>query len=85
MKIILAKPFKDDFRKLPKNVQRRTERVLQLLVDNSRHPSLYTKKMEGVNNIWETRVTYHYRLTFQVSTEVLILRRVGTHDILRKP
>jgi mRNA-degrading endonuclease YafQ of YafQ-DinJ toxin-antitoxin module len=40
--------------------------------------------MRGVENIWEARVTLSYRITYEVSGETLVLRRIGTHDILRK-
>jgi len=42
--------------------------------------------MEGYEDIWEARVTRGYRLTFQIRTDVYILRRVGPHEeALRKP
>ena len=43
------------------------------------------KKMEEQKDIWELRVSASYRLTFQISGDTYILRRVGTHDVLKKP
>ena len=44
------------------------------------------QKMQPISRgIFEARVTRAYRMTFQVEGADLILRRVGTHDILRTP
>ena len=77
--------FKRDFLRLPQAIKRRTEKQLVRLVSDPRHPSLRIKKMEGTENIWEGRITKGYRFTFQVEPDTYILRRIGTHDILRTP
>lgn len=41
--------------------------------------------MEGYPKIWEGRISKHWRFTFEISGDKYIIRRVGTHDILRKP
>jgi len=41
--------------------------------------------MEGAKDIWEMRVTANYRITFQTTGDTAILRRVGSHDVLRRP
>jgi len=76
--------FRRDFQDLPPDVQVRAERAIRLLAGNPRHPSLRSKKMQGVESIWEASVTLAYRITYEVSGETLVLRRIGTHDILRK-
>jgi len=76
--------FANDFQNLPGEVQARAERTIRLLAENPRHPSLRSKKMQGVENIWEVSVTLSYRITYEVRGETLVLRRIGTHDILRK-
>lgn len=85
MRLFRTDRFKRDFRRLPREVQERVETSLERFVANSRHPSLQVKKMEGAPGIWELRVTDNYRLTFQFVEEGVILRRVGTHDVLRRP
>lgn len=77
--------FKDDFRKLPGEIQRRAEKQLRFLAQNPNHPSLRTKKMVDSRNIWEGRITKNYRFTFQIESNTFILRRIGTHDVLKKP
>lgn len=76
--------FKNDFQKLPKIIQELSEKKLDLFVENARHPSLHIKKMTGTQHIWEGRINYHYRFTFQFNADIVILRRIGTHDILKK-
>lgn len=52
--------------------------------NDPRHPSLKVKKLEGAKDIWEMSVTKSYRITFQRNGEIVLLRNIGTHDILRK-
>ncbi len=86
MKLVVTGPFERDFRSLPNDIQKRVEKTLRLLVVNPRHPSLRIHKMEPKEReIFEARVTQGYRLTFTVLSGALIVRRVGTHDILRTP
>jgi len=40
--------------------------------------------MKGLEDIWEASVSMSYRITYQLAGNVLILRRIGTHDILKK-
>ena len=75
--------FKRDFQSLPDPIRRRTEKQLTLLLQNPRHPSLRIKKLEGTSDIWEGRITRKYRFTFQMLEDRCILRRVGSHDILK--
>jgi len=56
---------------------------LEYLIRNPRHPSLRVKKLRGTDK-FEIRVSKGYRLTFRFADDVLELRRVGTHDILKK-
>ena len=41
--------------------------------------------MEGAPSIWELQVSQNCRLTFQFEQESILLRRIGTHDILNRP
>ena len=85
MQLLRAERFKKDFKRLPRDIQAKLSATLELFMSNPRHPSLHTKKMEGVRDIWELRVAYNYRVTFQFVQEGVLLRRVGTHDVLRQP
>jgi len=41
--------------------------------------------MKGYENLWEGRITQHYRFMFRVEGETFFLLRIGTHDLLRQP
>jgi len=85
MNLLFTKNFIRDYRKLPQQIQKATDKQLGLLLSDPQHPSLSTKKMQDPRNIWEGRVTESYRFTFQIQEDIYILRKVGTHDILQKP
>ncbi len=85
MKLFFSKTFVRHYRKLPQKIQKATDKQLELFLSNPQHPSLNIKKMNDPRNIWEGRVTQSYRFTFQIEDDIYILRKVGTHDMLRKP
>ena len=85
MKLLFTYSFIRDYHALPDQLQKTVDKKLKLLLDNQRHPSLNIKKMQDPRNIWEGRITQGHRFTFGMEGEVLTLRRVGTHDILRTP
>ena len=79
-----TKSFVNAFAALPVNIQKRTLEKLALYESNSRHPSLRVKRIQGAGDIWEMSVTKSYRITFQRKEEIVLLRNIGTHDILRR-
>ena len=85
MKIAFTKPFIRDYLGLPEHIQQKIDKQIGRLLDNPKHPSLRLKKMEGCASVWEARITNGYRLTFQIDSDIYLLRRVGAHDILKKP
>ena len=85
MVIVRTERFKKDFQGLPAEIQQRLGKALELFWTDPRHPSLRVKKMEGAPGIWEFRVSQNCRVTFQYDGGTVILRRVGTHNVLRKP
>jgi len=85
MEIRTTKSFDRDWRTLPPGVKRRARKKFDLLLKDPRHPSLGLKKMKGYQEIWEGRITRDYRFTFQITGQGYLLRRIGSHDILRKP
>lgn len=83
LRLARTESFVRDFRALPKEIQAQTERAILRLAQNLSYPSLRVKKMQGVKDIWEASITMSYRLTFHRAGDTIILRRVGTHDILQ--
>lgn len=80
-----ARRFDKDYKSLPDAIKDMVDTKLGLFMSNHRHPSLRVKKMEGTETIWEMRVTSNYRITFKNEGEIIVLRRVGTHDVLNRP
>lgn len=86
MKIKAYRSFKKAYQKLPENIKRKTDRQLQQLQGDVKHPSLHTKKIKGRKGIWEARVDIHYRISFEIDAEIIFLRAIGNHDeVLKKP
>ncbi len=86
MRIKAYQKFRHLYRKLPSNIQKKTDKQLAILAENMTHPSLHTKKIKGKEGIWEVRVDIHFRLTFEIIEDTIFLRVVGSHDeVLRKP
>jgi mRNA-degrading endonuclease RelE of RelBE toxin-antitoxin system len=85
MKLAFTKSFVRGYRKLPQDIRELTDKQLGLLLSNPRHPSLNLKKMLDHREIWEGRITMSYRFTCQITEDTYILRKVGTHDVLRNP
>jgi len=85
VRIQTTKPFDSDYDNLQKGIKERARKQLTLLLENPRHPSLRLKKIKGHPTMWEGRITESYRFTFQIVEETYLLRRIGTHEILRTP
>ena len=85
MKVAFTKPFKRDYKGLPENLQELIDKQIIHLLNDPKHPSLRLKKMEGHKFIYEARITKDYRMTFQIVNDTYLLRRVGTHSILKRP
>lgn len=85
MKFVRTQVFGKQYGQLPRNIQKKVDRQILHLAQDIRHPALYAKKMVGQGDVWEGRVDIHYRFTFQIEGDTVILRKVGTHEIYRKP
>lgn len=66
-------------RKLPEGIRKKANKVFRLLADDPHHPSLYTKKMVGVDR-FEGRIDIHYRFTYIVQNDTIYVLSVGQHD-----
>ena len=80
------KSYLKDYQKLPQRIQQKTDKQLGFLLQDWRHPSLRTKKVQGsllakkVVALYEINITMNYRLLFQKTKTSYILLAVGTHD-----
>lgn len=84
MKISWPEKFSKKYHALPKDIQERFDEKIQLFVNNPHHPSLRVKKMSGTGNTWEASINKNYRWTFEWDKEMIRLRYIGTHDVLRR-
>lgn len=86
MRIVPSETFTKEYRKLPETIRKKVKRQLSLLASKGlRYSGLNARKMAGVGDVWEARIDLHYRLTFEIQGSLMVLRRVGTHAIYRKP
>jgi len=83
MKVRRTSSFLKDYRRLPTEIQDRVNKQLLFLIENPRHPSLRLKKLKGTDK-YEIRISKGYRLTLRFVEQIIELRRVGTHNLLRK-
>ena len=77
--------FERDYRKLAPELKPRVQKTLLQMEQNLRHPGLRVKRMQGTADIWEARVTQSCRITFNWEGELILLRTVGDHDVLKHP
>jgi mRNA-degrading endonuclease RelE of RelBE toxin-antitoxin system len=85
MRFLQSKPFRREYRKLPPHIQKKVDKSLALMAHDPYHPGLNARKLTNQGDIYETRVDLHYRMTYQTQDDLIILRRVGTHEIYKKP
>lgn len=84
MRISRTKSFLKLYIKLHPTTRKKVDRLLRYMVNDLGHPGLNTKKMGGTD-IWEVRVDRHNRMTFYIVDDIIILRKVGPHNVLKKP
>jgi hypothetical protein len=78
--------FKLQYAKLPLAIRPKVDKALKLLDANFRHPGLRSHAVEGAPGIFEAYVDRKYRMTFERSGDILLMRNVDNHDeCLRKP
>ena len=83
--VVFTPRFDRLFRRLPKAMREATYEKLAAYLENPAHPSLRVKRIKGTSRVWEMSITMNYRLTFEMEGEKVVLRRIGTHDVLRRP
>jgi len=78
-----TKSFAKNLKKLSQNEQKAVARKLTMLVQNPFHPSLRTKKVQSLENIFECSVNMDIRVLWTYKNDKLILLLdIGHHNIL---
>lgn len=84
MQLTRSKRFKRDYKKLPLDIQKRTDKKLLFFIEDPSHPSLRIKRTQKRKNMFEGSITKNYRFFFIIEGGRYTLLKVGTHDILDK-
>ena len=79
-----SKRFKKEYNALHKEIQKTFDKKLALFLDDSTHPSLRVKRIQGTKQQWEGSVTKKYRFTFEFIEKTVLFRTIGTHNILSR-
>ena len=83
-KLRYTKEFEKDLKSLSHDEQKIVAKKLKLLQENPFYPSLRTKKIRGIDNIFEMSVNMDIRILWKYENGVIILLLdIGHHkDIL---
>lgn len=88
IKLQPSRRFAREALNLSPELRQTLQRKLDLFCKNPGHPSLRVKKVRGYKGVWELSITEQYRVTFEWAEgegiRTVILRRVGTHEILKR-
>lgn len=74
--------FRKAYESLPADIKQKVRKAFKLFREDPRHPSLYTKKMKGLENTWEGRIDIHYRFIFEYGDDEVIFLNIGPHDVI---
>jgi len=78
-----TKAFVKSLKKLSGYEQKSVAVKLKLLVENPYHPSLRTKKVQGLKEIFECSVNMDIRILWKhEGNRLILLIDIGHHDIL---
>ncbi len=80
MKITRTARFKRAWQELTEEEKELGRKALRNLATDLRYPALRVKKMQGVEHIWEARVSRSLRMTFELEGDTIILCNIGRHD-----
>lgn len=84
----LDEAFAEAYRKLPRDIQKATDKALLKLQENPPRPSLNLERIKGTEAYWSIRVNLAYRILLRLeldgSTEVFAAVDIGPHDSYRR-
>lgn len=80
MNLYYSELFADKVKQLSLEVKGVLKKKLELLMENPRHPSLRTKKIQGQARLFEASITMEIRMTWEYTEDGILLRNIGEHD-----
>ncbi|MCL2277217.1 MAG: type II toxin-antitoxin system mRNA interferase toxin, RelE/StbE family [Treponema sp.] len=82
-KIEYTKAFEKSLKKLSKSEQNAAAIKLKLLIKNPLHPSLRTKKVQRLKDVYESSINMDIRVLWMYKgNKIILLLNIGHHDIL---
>ena len=79
MRLVVSDRARNDYRGLPKTLQKRASKQFKLLLSDRRHPSLHAKKYEGSGDVWQARIDRSYRFYFEIDGDVYVILSIIKH------
>lgn len=84
-KITYSKAFKKHYKSLSDSEKKQTKNKIKFFVEDPRHTSLRTKKIQGADGIWESSINMDIRIIwFYEGDDLIFLLDIGHHKILDK-
>ena len=80
MELFFSERFKKDYKLFSDDIRQVINSKLKILSENPLHPSLRTKKIKGKEDIFETSINMHIRMTWNYYEGKILLRTIGEHD-----
>ena len=80
MEIFFSERFKKDYKLFSEDIKKTVAAKLKLLSENPYHPSLRTKKIKVKEDIFETSINMHIKMTWNYYEGKILLRAIGEHD-----
>ncbi len=80
--VIKTKSFNENFIQHTPEERKQIIKALRFLAENPRHPSLQTHKVEGTV-FMEAYANMDIRIIFERTSDTIVLRSVGHHDVLK--
>lgn len=80
MNLYYSELFADKVKQLSPEERKVLKKKLELLIENPRHPSLCTKKIQGQERIFEASITMDIRMTWEYTEDGILIRNIGEHD-----
>ena len=78
-----SKAFRKNLKKMSAIEQRTTAEKLKILIKNPLHPSLRTKKVQRLKDVYESSINMDIRVLWMYKGKrIILLLTIGHHDIL---
>lgn len=82
-KMAVTERFKKNFKKLSENEKRMVKNKLEILKLNPLHPSLRSKRIKGVKDLFECSVNMDLRIIwYYEGNKIIVLLDIGHHNVL---